>query len=725
MILGWIKHSFFAEHNNWVLWIPVLFGLGVIFYFSFSSASYFFPFCLFLLALFLIFGFKDQPFRLLVIALTIFLMGFLWTNIYTEIISYNSVIRHTFYATVVGQIDDVREFYNPILKRKSYKIVLADIVLYKAGIIDGDVLIRKNSVKQLKKQKEKKLRKKQNKTIIKTYLNVAGYQDIDREFLAVDYEAQNQYWLGGKYIDPPEKISISVNTRLNGAKIGDVVQSRVILKPSRKPSALLGGYDAEFVNYFKGIGGTGYAASDIKILQDRKYSEGFFGRRIKTLRQDIAQNILQQTDKNYGGVAVALLVGLRDFVPKEIMNNVRNSGLAHLLAISGLHFALAAGIFFFSIRFLLSCNQYLVLNFNIKKIAAFVAIFVGLGYLLLVGNPIPALRAFIVISLIFLAILLDLQPNSFRILAFAALMILIFSPYVILSVSFQLSFAAVLALIVLADYGKKFHINSSERPFYLKFCFYFIGIILTSLVASLATMPFSIYYFNSFVPYGVLANLFAIPIVSFVTMPCGFLALLLMPFGLEWLFLVPMQISIGWIIDIANFVVLIPNSYLAVKTISIGSFAMIICGGLWFCLWQKRWRFLGLIVIIMGTYLAYKTPIPNLLVDQEKKMVAFVFNKKLVFVKKTKSKQAKIWAKKLGLVDIVSVDELNDKQKKELELKCTKEFCQFVLDEEKILVLKGRNKVEEICSLDYDLVINVDRKYQLPKCFDSNPSLKT
>jgi competence protein ComEC len=594
---------------------------------------------------------------------------------------------------------------------------LKDVEIFKAGSIDGDVLRKKEKKEKKKKRKNTKSNqpKKLSKTITKNYLNISYFQEIDREFLSVDYKSQDHNWQENRYLNPPTKISLSVNTKMNAAKIGDLVQMRVILEPFGKPY-FKGGYDPSFSNYFKKIGARGFAASDLKILESSKQNEFF--ETIKILRQKISRRITNQMDKNEGGIAAALLVGDRQMIPQETIQTIRNSGLAHIIAISGLHFTLAAGIFFFSIRFLLSLNQHLVLNFNIKKIAAAIAIFASLFYLAIAGVPLPAIRAFIIISLVFIAILLDLKPDPFRSVAFAALAILIFSPNVIFSVSFQLSFAAILALVCLAKSTKKYHINSSRRPFYLKFIFYFFSIILSSTIATIATTPFVIYHFNNFISFGVLANLAAIPIVSFVTMPLGFLALLLMPLGLERIALFPMEISISWIIQIADYVTSIPHSYLPIKAISPGSFGLMIFGGLWFILWQQKWRFLGFVGIILGIYLATKTPIPKILIDKEKNLFAFYHNEKLIFLKPSRSKQAKIWAKKLGLNKVSILDDLNLQEKKDLKLNCMSGFCEFELEGEKILVLLGRNRIDEICEKKFDIMINQKPKYQIPECLN-------
>ncbi|MFT7087704.1 MAG: ComEC/Rec2-related protein [Rickettsiales bacterium] len=734
-LFNWLKTSLSGDQNSYILWIPVFFSCGIILYFSFPNNSYLLPIFLFSFSIFLIYYFKYQAFNIAIIASAIFLSGFLWAKFYTERIVFTTTIKQQFYATALGTIEEINIRHNSVLKRDSSRITLKNVNLFKAGTREGDILekkVKKISGKKIQEKKNlaKKPRKskpKTSKTITKNYLNVAGYQEINREFLSTSYKSQEKNWLGNKYLNPPKKISLGVNTKLNGAKIGDLVQIRVFLKPYDQPY-FKNGYDAAFNNYFKGIGGSGFAASDLIILESTqensllKFVVNDFSMSIEVLRQNISRRIIDQMDRKEGGIAVALLVGNRQMINPEILQTIRNSGLAHLIAISGLHFTLAAGIFFFSIRFLLSLNQYFTLHFGIKKIAALLAILASFFYLLIAGMPIPAIRAFIIISLVFTAILIDLKPNSFRSLAFAALAILILSPNVIFSVSFQLSFAAILGLICLADSTKKLHINSSFRPFYLKFGFYFLGIILSSAVATIFTTPFSIYYFNNFISFGIFANLAAIPIVTFLTMPLGFLSLALMPFNLEKIALFPMQISIDWIISIANFTTSIKHSYLPVKNISSHSFGLIIFGGLWFCLWKKSWRFLGFAPLIIGIYLAYQTPIPTFLIDEEKKLFAFYYNQKLIFPKPSKSRQARDWAKKIGLTKVSNLKDLSEEEKRDLKLNCVEEFCEFELEGKRILVLLGRNKINQFCQLKFDLLVNLKPKYQIPICQTELPN---
>ncbi|MFT6077545.1 MAG: hypothetical protein ACJATU_000751, partial [Rickettsiales bacterium] len=161
-----IKAQFFNDQTNWILWLPVLFASGIIFYFYFPNSA-FLPTTLLLIgSLFLIIFFKEKTLNLLIIAIAIFLTGFLWTKFYSEKIAYNPQIKHKFYATAIGKIDETKIIYNPAWKRNSNQIILKDVEIFKAGSIDGDVLRKKE--KKEKKKKRKNTKSNQPKKLSKT-----------------------------------------------------------------------------------------------------------------------------------------------------------------------------------------------------------------------------------------------------------------------------------------------------------------------------------------------------------------------------------------------------------------------------------------------------------------------------------------------------------------------------------------------------------------------------
>ena len=215
---------------------------------------------------------------------------------------------------------------------------------------------------------------------------------------------------------------------------------------------------------------------------------------------------------------------------------MRDSGLAHLLAISGLHIGLVAGLIFFLVRLALACVEPIALRYPIKKIAAGVAVTGAFGYLVISGATLPTQRAFVMVSIVMAAVMLDRTAISLRLVALAAGIILILSPEALLSASFQMSFAAVIALVAVYEYAAPRTAAWRERGGILssRIAMFVAATILTTVVASLATAPFAIYHFNRVALFGLLANMLAVPMMAMWIMPTGLLSMLLMPLGLEW-----------------------------------------------------------------------------------------------------------------------------------------------------------------------------------------------
>ena len=227
-----------------------------------------------------------------------------------------------------------------------------------------------------------------------------------------------------------------------------------------------------------------------------------------------------------GAIGVALLTGLRGALPDQIWDQWAIAGIAHLLSISGLHLALVAGTLFFTVRIALALAPPLALRLPTKKLAALIALFGAFGYLLLSGAPVPTQRAFAMTALGLVAIMADRNPFSMRLVTWAAIVVLLLQPESLLGASFQMSFGAVVALIAVYETGV------ARRPAEAggldwRLLMYVGGIALTTLVASTATTPFSIYHFSRFPTYGIATNLIAVPLTGIWIMPWGMLGLLL------------------------------------------------------------------------------------------------------------------------------------------------------------------------------------------------------
>ncbi|WP_149999418.1 ComEC/Rec2 family competence protein [Iodidimonas gelatinilytica] len=329
--------------------------------------------------------------------------------------------------------------------------------------------------------------------------------------------------------DTPQRVRITVRTDSHDVTAGDRVSLRAILSPPPDPVAPYA-FDFARDSWFKRIGGVGFAVTDLAILE--RPTTRSLTNRVNGLRQYIAHRTTMRLDNRAGGIAAALLTGLRGYMAEDDVEAMRIAGLAHLLAISGLHLGLVASTAFFLIRLGAAAIPAIALRFDTRKAAAIMAWLVAFAYFWLAGATIPTQRAFLMISIVLLALLIGRQPISLRVVALSALLILIATPEALLSVSFQMSFAAVTALVAAYEVlAPKLAPWRRRAGFGKRTALYFLGVVLTTLIAEAAIAPFSAYHFNQLTSYGLIANLVAVPLMAFVVMPLGLLALLLMPFG--------------------------------------------------------------------------------------------------------------------------------------------------------------------------------------------------
>lgn len=334
----------------------------------------------------------------------------------------------------------------------------------------------------------------------------------------------------------PTKLRISsTEGRLSDFFVGDWVSLEAKLF-TPKPQNFDGDFNLRRYYWMHEIGATGYVMGSI---YKTSWPEGFYNKSywLQKLRTKISKNILHKKNEekidDNEAVLVALLAGKRTYLTEEIYNAYRSSGLAHLLAISGLHIGLVAGFIFFGVRKLLAFSPSLALKNNLKIPAAVLACLACLFYTLLAGATLPTLRAFLMVCFVFFAVVLGRLHNTLRILMFTLILVLFFWPESIITASFQMSFIAVFALTLFNEFkGKELHskIKIVQGMTYTK------GIFLTSLVAGVATMPVAAWHFGEIHFTGFLVNVLAIPVTGFVVMPFAFLGLLSMPLGMHSMF---------------------------------------------------------------------------------------------------------------------------------------------------------------------------------------------
>ena len=304
----------------------------------------------------------------------------------------------------------------------------------------------------------------------------------------------------------------------------------------------------------------------------------------------------------------------------------KNSGLAHFLSISGLHMSMLAGLMFFLVRLLLALIPPLALCYDSKKTAAVFAILMSAVYLVISGAEIPSQRAFIMTFIVLLGVLFARKAISMRMISWAALIVLVISPQALISASFQMSFAAVAALIAFYERfagGLHRFLNGHENAEIslpskvVRIVFaYVAGILVSDLVASLATLPFSIYHFNQIAVYTTFGNLLAGPVIGLIIMPFVLIALLLMPFNMEVWALKIVGFGVEKVNEITAYVASLPEAGYRVAAMPFWGLMLIVFGGLWLCIWRLKWCRWGWVLILAGSLSIFTVRIPDVMADK-------------------------------------------------------------------------------------------------------------
>ncbi len=418
----------------------------------------------------------------------------------------------------------------------------------------------------------------------------------------------------------PRLIRIKLATKYGVPDTGDNVRLLGVLMPPSQPVSPRS-YDFQRHMFFQGIGGTGYAVRQFELLDKAPYE--------KINSENMRETIKWRIQKAKGSdeakaIFTALLTGERKLIPEKVWEDIRKSGIAHLLAISGLHIGLVAGFIFFIFRAILAAIPYTAIYWPVKKVSALAAFASIVFYCWLVGAPVSAERAVFMTGIVLFAILIDRVAISLRLAAFAAVIILILSPEMLFTPGFQMSFAAVVALIAFYEqYAHHFSTSLYRRGLAFKIASYFLATLITTVIASLATAPFALFHFQrvALLP-GVLANLIAVPLTAFCIMPIGLLALVLMPFGLE-------QSVLGWghaaievILHLAKTTADMEGSSLNASAWPQSALAVMVFGGLWAAIWTNRIRWLGFFIIAIGIFTAKDYRAPDILISSEGKLIA-------------------------------------------------------------------------------------------------------
>lgn len=402
---------------------------------------------------------------------------------------------------------------------------------------------------------------------------------------------------------------------------GDRIRVRALLQRPAPP-AIPGGWDLQRDAWFAGLGAVGRALNPWEFTQQA--AESTTGGWLQRLREMIAARVAGVLSGPEAAIATTLLTGTTTAIPASDRAAFRDSGLAHLLAIAGLHIGIVMGLIFGVTRSTLALSERAALFWPLKAIAATTALVAGAAYLLLTGGHVPIIRSFAMACLVTLGVLVGRRAISLRALALAMACIVMLAPNEVVGVSFQMSFSAVLALIVgyaaLRDRLTSLHGDGSR---WRRLVGHVTALALTSALAGTFSAPYGAYHFGHVQLYYVLANMVAVPITAMLAMPAGLTALILMPAHLERLALVPMGWGITLIIHIAHAVSDLPQATVSVPHMPAWGLAVFSLGLAWFGLWRTRIRFAGVVAMLAGLASASLTTPPDILMSADGRLIGY------------------------------------------------------------------------------------------------------
>ena len=400
-----------------------------------------------------------------------------------------------------------------------------------------------------------------------------------------------------------------------GIRPGARVSLRAALTPPAGPS-YPGGYDFARRAWFLGLGATGYPLGPVTVTAAAVRPAGAAAW-LDALRARLTARIEARVGGAAGAISAAFVTGDQGAIPEDVNLAMRNSGLAHLLSISGVHIAIVVGGTMWGIRRLLALSPWLALRWPLKAIGAAAAAMAGIGYTVLAGSEVPTVRSCIATVIVLLGIALGRDALSLRMIAAGAFFIILIRPEALLGPSFQLSFAAVTGLVSLYNsrLGRWLARAPPDASWWYGALHHGIALLVTGIVAEAMLSATALFHFNQSGLYGVLANLVAIPLTEFVVMPLLMLALLLDAVGIGapvwWLLGKSMDLLIAVAVQVAHW----PGAVVRLPLVSPLAYGLLVGGGLWICLWGTRARWLGAVPAFCGALLALAAVPPDVLVS--------------------------------------------------------------------------------------------------------------
>jgi competence protein ComEC len=471
---------------------------------------------------------------------------------------------------------------------------------------------------------------------------------------------------------------------------GAVVRLKARLMPPAPPM-LPGGLDFARTAWFAGLAATGSVQGEVRVIAPAAPGEA----PLADLQRRLSAHVRSQIDGSPGAIAAAFASGDRGGIATADEAAMRDAGLTHLLSISGVHVsALIAAVYVLVLR-LCAAWPWMALRVRLPLVAAGAGALAGVGYTLLTGAEVPTVRSCIGALLVMGALALGREPLSLRMLAVAAFAVLLVWPEALAGPSFQMSFAAVAAIIALHGSGpvRRF-LAPREEGWWTRAGRNLLVLVLTGVVIEAVLTPVVLFHFHRAGLYGALANVVAIPLVSLATMPLIALALLLDAVGaggpVWWL----VGRSIDLLLAIAHATAGQPGAVRLMPQMGQGTFALFVAGGLWLGLWQGRVRLLGLLPVVLASGLLLATPVPDVLITGDGRQVAITRGDRLYLLRDIRSPFTRD-----TLMELAGVSAEPVALAQWPGARCSRDFCTVTLRRGQrdwhLLLARGRGQVEE------------------------------
>ncbi len=421
------------------------------------------------------------------------------------------------------------------------------------------------------------------------------------------------------------RVSFHSDIGLEHLRPGARIRTIGSLSPPSGP-AEPGGFDFQQYAWFKRLGAVGYSRQPVELIATSRLNS--YALRLFDLRMRISNHVRQRIPGQTGAFAAAIITGDRSAIDPAMLDDLRASNLAHLLAISGLHMGLLVGFVFALVRYGLALMPYIALHWPTKKIGAVLSLLAGLAYLQISGAAVATERAFIMVSVMLVGVMLDRPAITLRAVALAAIILLVIRPESLMQAGFQMSFAATTALVASFEFLKFQRHWQAMHYGRGRFIQPIVALLVSSFIAGAATAPIAAFHFNQFSQYGLIANLGSVPVMGMLVMPAAVLAGILSLVHLDaWAFWVMGQ-GVNWILGVAHWVAGLKGSTIAVPQGGAFVLPLIGFGSVLFIVWRGKLRWLGPVLFSLAIGIWINTPRPDVLISDTGRLLGVMQKQK-------------------------------------------------------------------------------------------------